>query len=149
MDRYKYNNNLSNKLNLVLFTSINSNIKIKNDPIPYLLTNYSEIEAFFELKNKTKILYFNMKSIHPILYEYDKVIKIKESEDNQSSNFYLLLLIKSESDLINYEYSIKYILRSDVKRIIVLDDSSIEDKSISLDSEANEGNIVFNDSLWI
>ena len=50
MDRYKYNNNLSNKLNLVLFTSINSNIKIKNDPIPYLLTNYSEIEAFFELK---------------------------------------------------------------------------------------------------
>ena len=109
MDRYKYNNNLSNKLNLVLFTSINSNIKIKNDPIPYLLTNYSEIEAFFELKNETKILYFNMKSIHPILYEYDKVIKIKESEDNQSSNFYLLLLIKSESDLINYEYSIKYI----------------------------------------
>ena len=100
MDRYKYNNNLSNKLNLVLFTSINSNIKIKNDPIPYLLTNYSEIEAFFELKNETKILYFNMKSIHPILYEYDKVIKIKESEDNQSSNFYLLLLIKSESDLI-------------------------------------------------
>jgi hypothetical protein len=47
------------------------------------------------------------------------------------------------------EYSITYILRSDVKRIIVLDDSSIEDKSISLDSEANEGNIVFNDSLWI
>ena len=90
MDRYTYNNNLSNKLNLVLFTSINSNIKIKNDPIPYLLTNYSEIEAFFELKNETKILYFNMKSIHPILYEYDKVIKIKESEDNQSSNFYLL-----------------------------------------------------------
>ena len=60
MDRYKYNNNLSNKLNLVLFTSINSNIKIKNDPIPYLLTNYSEIEAFFELKNETKILYFNL-----------------------------------------------------------------------------------------
>ena len=63
-----------------------------------------------ELKNLTKFLFFQVKKINNILYQYDKIIKIKDSMTNDiSSNFYLILLIKAESELINYEYSANYI----------------------------------------
>jgi hypothetical protein len=45
------------------------------------------------------------------------------------------------------EYSITYILSSDVKRIIVFEDSSIDDKRIIFVSEFSEGYRDFNDSL--
>ena len=109
-EHFKYNANLSNKLNIILFSLVNSNIYIKNDPISDLINNYSEIELILELKNLTKFLFFQVKKINNILYQYDKIIKIKDSMTNDiSSNFYLILLIKAESELINYEYSANYI----------------------------------------
>ena len=48
MDHYLYNDNLSVKLNIVYHSSLNSKIKINNDPTTNLLTEYSEIQKFFE-----------------------------------------------------------------------------------------------------
>ena len=112
MSHYLYNDNLSIKLKIVSYTSINTNIKINNDPIPFLLNEYTEIKKFYEMQNLTKILYFNIQTIHKILYEYDTIIQIQDSMCNSLSfNFYLILLIEDESEIINYEYLINYIFK--------------------------------------
>ena len=67
MDHYFYDNNMSTKLNIICFASINSKIKLKNDPIPKLFEELDEIKAISEFKNLTKILYFNYKKIHQIV----------------------------------------------------------------------------------
>ena len=96
MDYYSFNANSSIKSNIIGYTSIKSEIQTNNDPIPFLFKDYSEVKSFFELKNLTKFLYFNIKSIHKILYEYDQIIQITDSMlNNLSFNFYLILLIKS------------------------------------------------------
>ena len=41
LDHYLFNDKLSIKLNILLFSSINSKIKINNDPIPSLLNDDS------------------------------------------------------------------------------------------------------------
>ena len=110
MDHFNYKNNLSSKLNIVYFTSLNNYIKIDNDPIPYLLKDFSEIEPFFEMNNLTKILYFNIKKIHKILYDCDQIIHIIDRMgSNLSFNYYLSLLIAADSEIINYEFSTNYI----------------------------------------
>ena len=110
MDHYSFNMNRSIKLNIIGYASTNSEIQTNNDPIPLLFKDYTEIKSFFELKNITKVLYFNIKSIHKILYEYDQIIQINDNMPNDLAfTFYLILLIKSEEDLINYEYNINYI----------------------------------------
>ena len=55
-DHYLFNNNLSTKLNLICFASLNNKIKINNDPIPYLFKDFSDVESLFVLNNFTKIL---------------------------------------------------------------------------------------------
>ena len=65
-EHFKYNANLSNKLNIILFSLVNSNIYIKNDPISDLINNYSEIELILELKNLTKFD-FRIKKFNKIL----------------------------------------------------------------------------------
>ena len=107
MDHFNLKNDLSFKLNIVYFATLNNYIKINNDPIPYLLKDFSEIEPFLEINNLTKILYFNIKKIHKILYDCDKIIHIKDkmSNNNLSFNYYLSLLIVADSEIINYEFS--------------------------------------------
>ena len=110
MDKYFFNDNLSIKLNIVCNASINNDIKIDKDPIPLLLKDFSEIKIFYEMKNMTKILYFNYKKIHQILYQFDAIIQLQDSLVNDLSfNFYLILLIRAEAEIINYQFSINYI----------------------------------------
>ena len=110
MGHYLFNYKLSTKLNILFYSSINSEIKINNDPIPYLLSDDSEIKNFYGWKYFTKILYFNMKSIHRLLYQFDLIIRIDDNAPNDLSfNYYLILLIKDEPEIINYEFSINYI----------------------------------------
>ena len=94
MDNFIYNNELSKKLNLVSFASLINKIKLNSDPIPFLLKEFSEIESLFNMQNLTKILYFNKKSIHKILYDFDQIIPIKDNmNQNLTFNYYLSLLI--------------------------------------------------------
>ena len=110
MENYFFNDNLSIKLNIVCNASINNDIKIDKDPIPLLLNDFSEIKIFYDMKNMTKILYFNYKKIHQILYQFDAIIQIQDSLVNDLSfNFYLILLIRAEAEIINYQFSINYI----------------------------------------
>ena len=109
-DHYLFNNNLSAKLNLICFASLNNKIKINNDPIPYLFKDFSDVESLFVLNNFTKIFYSSANIIHNILYDYDQIIKITEKMcNNLSFNYYLSLLIKAESEIINYEFNTNYI----------------------------------------
>ena len=110
LNYYLFNDKLSNTLNILLYSSLYSRIKINNDPIPSLLNDDSEIKNFYGFKYLTKIIYFNMKSVHRLLYEFELIIRINESMPNDLSfNYYLILLIKDEAEIINYEFSIKYI----------------------------------------
>ena len=110
MDNFIYNNELSKKLNLVSFASLINKIKLNNDPIPFLLKEFSEIESLFNMQNLTKILYFNKKSIHKILYDFDQIIPIKDNmNQNLSFNYYLSLLIVADPEIINYDFSKNYI----------------------------------------
>jgi len=110
MDQMKYNSNLPNKLKLISFASLNSKIKIKNDPIPNLFIELNEIKAISEFKSLTKILYYNIQNVHKILYDSDEIVKIDDTWCKDFAyNFYLNLLITAESEIINYEFSIKYI----------------------------------------
>ena len=110
MDHYFYDNNISTKLNIICFASLNSKIKLKNDPIPKLFEELDEIKAISEFKNLTKILYFNIQCVHKILYDSDEIVKISETWCSDFAyNFYLNILIKAESEIINYDLSIKYI----------------------------------------
>ena len=105
-----FNDNISPKLKIIFYTLVNGKYIIKDDPIPNLLKQYSEIKNFYGIKNLTKFLYYNYKNIHKILYEYDEIIRIEDTMLNDLSfNFYLCLLIESETEIINYQYSIKYI----------------------------------------
>ena len=120
MDHYLFNDKLSTKLSLLFYSSINSKIKINNDPIPFLLKYDSEIKKFYGCKYLTKIIYFNMKIFHKLLYEFDMILRIDENMMNDLSfNYYLILLIKDEAEIINYEFSIMYIkIVNNLKNII-------------------------------
>ena len=119
MDNFIINNELSKKLYLVCFASLNNKIKLNNDPIPFLLKEFSEIEPLFDMNNLTKILYFNIKTIHKILYDFDQIIHINDNmSKNLSFNYYLSLLIVADSELINYEFSKNYInLFNEMKKL--------------------------------
>ncbi len=119
MDNFIINNELSKKLYLVCFASLNNKIKLNNDPIPFLLKEFSEIEPLFDMNNLTKILYLNIKTIHKILYDFDQIIHINDNmSKNLSFNYYLSLLIVADSELINYEFSKNYInLFNEMKKL--------------------------------
>jgi hypothetical protein len=109
-NHYLYKNNLSKKLNIICFVSLNNKIKINNDPIPYLFKDFSDIESLFGINNLTKILNFNVNIIHKILYNFDQIIQINDKMGNNLPfNYYLSLLIKAESEIINYELNANYI----------------------------------------
>ena len=110
MDFYLYNKNLATKLTIIYFTSLNNIVKINNDPIPFLISKFSDIEAFYEDKKFTKIIYFVFDTVHNLLYDLDKIIQINEAMCNDLCfNYYLILLIRAGEDIINYEFVFNYI----------------------------------------
>ena len=108
------NNNLSQKINLLLFSSKYAFIDLTNEtknPFQSLLYECSETEKteIISIKNKNIIyFYFLYKElIGKIIYKIDKEINI-DSENfmtNLSSYFYLVLLIDDNAEVINYKYS--------------------------------------------
>ena len=78
-----------------------------------LLTKYSEVQNFLNLKSQRKYEYFylNKEHIHQILYDEEKIIKIQSNtpEKNLHNLFYIILLIKHQPYLTNYIYEYNYI----------------------------------------
>ena len=114
------NDNLSPKINLLLFSSKYDLIDLNNEtknPFGSLLSECSETEKteIISIKNPNIIyFYFLYKElIDKILYDKDELIKIdsKNFETNLSSYFYLTLLIedKDNKGVINYEYNFQII----------------------------------------
>ena len=81
-----------------------------------IIKNYSEINNILKSKNtrKYEYLFHNKKTIHKILYDNERIIKIlpnNKDENNLFSNlFYLILLIKDQPGITNYIYSFDYII---------------------------------------
>ena len=108
----------------------------KNDPFSKSLLNFKQVKEILneETNNKMKILYFNRKRVHCLLYENDEIIKIDSKiVNNKFSNyFYLALILKEYTHIVDYEYSIDLIreinnkLKNDNKlRNIILSKISI------------------------
>ena len=78
-----------------------------------LIKNYSEIEMIQNIKTSKKFdfIYQYRKNVHKVLYNEEKFIKINSniSEENLHKLFLLILLIKDNSDMVNYIYDLKYI----------------------------------------
>ena len=110
MKFHKYDENLPFKINLECYACLNSHEKTKEDPISSLITNYSEITSIVKVNFFTKVLDYNKKKVHTILYDNDKIIRIDDSVRNDlATNFYLSLLISDDEVVINYEFSLNYI----------------------------------------
>ena len=110
MDHYLYIKDLPLKIKIVYYTSLNSIIKKNCDPIPFLISQFSDIETLLKEKKLTKILYFNAHKVHMLLYDLDEIIKLNDSMDNDLCfNYYLFLLIRDGEEIINYEFSFNYI----------------------------------------
>ena len=85
------------------------------DPILKLISNFTEIKEFIKLNKHeiTKILYYHLKKINSILYEEEEIIVLPSNEYkiiNLGYYFYLSLLITVDLTIVNYKYSIDYIL---------------------------------------
>ena len=110
MDHYLYIKDLPLKIKIVYYTSLNSIIKKNCDPIPFLISQFSDIESLLKERKLTKILYFNAHKVHMLLYDLDEIIKLNDSMDNDLCfNYYLFLLIREGEEIINYEFSFNYI----------------------------------------
>ena len=110
MDHCLNNKDLCLKLLIIYYTSLNNKLKVNNDPIPLLINKFADVQSFLEEKNLTKILYFNLDTVHKVLYDYDQIITISDAMENDLCfNYYLFLLIKAGEEIINYEFSKKYI----------------------------------------
>ena len=114
-------NNLSQKLNICYFTTLNQPIfqpmindeNDKNDekdnknPIFKLLSNLQEIQIISNIDNLNyiKFFYFNKFKTHEILYDCEKLITIDDKNVNSEFYlyFYLSLLIEENNNLINYK----------------------------------------------
>ena len=105
--------------------------KVKND-IKDIFTDIENIKNHFKLNEleAIKLLYFNNNIIHPLLYEFDKIIKINSIEKiyNISYYYYLSLLITKSHNIIYYYYSIQFIIKineyninnnNNIKKIII------------------------------
>ena len=88
-------------------------LKVKND-IKDIFTDIENIKNHFNLNElkAMKLLYFNNNIMHPLLYEFDNIIKINSIKkiDNISYYYYLSLLITKNPNIIYYYYSIQFII---------------------------------------
>ena len=76
------------------------------------ISTYSQIEALkFDNGNLFAFVYSNKETLHQILYDNDQLIKLPSeiAEKGISNLFYIVLLIKCQSDLINYMYELNFI----------------------------------------
>ena len=107
--------NFANKLQLCTFGTLSHAIEIK-DPIHKLLSDYSEIVNVLNIINNsielTKFLYFNKTQVHKILYDSEQMIELNHPNRNIELGhyFYLCLLINDNNNIINYNYSLDYII---------------------------------------
>ena len=87
-------------------------LEVKNNIID-IFTDIENIKKHYKLNELEimKLLYFNKNIIHPLLYEFDKIIRINSIEkiDNISYYYYLSLLITKTPNIIYYNYSIQFI----------------------------------------
>ena len=110
MDYCLNNKDLCLKLIIIYYASLNNKLKLNNDPIPLLINKFTDVQTFLDEKKLTKILYFNLDTVHKVLYDYDQIITISDAMENDLCfNYYLFLLIKAGEEIINYEFSKKYI----------------------------------------
>ena len=99
-----------------LILELNDNLKnsseiVEKDPIFGLISDFQLIEDILNKKEcNLKLLYFNRKKIHDILYKSKKIININEMQNTQLSNyFYLISLIEDNKYIINYGYNFDFI----------------------------------------
>ena len=86
----------------------------KNDPILKLLKKIEDINDIINVNKISKIskyIYFNKKYVQYILYENNEVLNIKYNKYNNNIEFffYLVLLIRENPDIYNYNFELKYI----------------------------------------
>ena len=102
------------KLSLCNNESLVKRIEINyNDPIFKLLVDIKEIYYIIKY-NKSDIiqfLYLSRKSVHKLLYENDEILEINSPilRNKLSNYFFLSLLIKFNTEIVDYEYSIALI----------------------------------------
>ena len=94
--------------------SYQSEIYNTNDPILKLLYKLEDIYQIIYGNKITKIskyIYFNKTFIQKILYEKDEVLNIKYNKYNNNLEFffYLVLLIRENPDIYNYNFELEYI----------------------------------------
>ena len=119
-----YKNILSStKLSLIFNNILISILENKNnngkfiqeniDPLTKLISNYEEIEKLWNIKEEyiIKLFYFNKKMIHKILYDKEEIIFVESFEIKKPLTFYfyLDLLIKDNTTVVNYSYLIGFI----------------------------------------
>ena len=87
--------------------------KYLNKSLFNLLLNYEEIDTILNVIDKnqiTKFLYMNRNNIEQILYKENEIIEIKSGVINDISFYvYLYLIIKNDTYIINYNYSLEFI----------------------------------------
>ena len=101
----------SSREKIYTYATINHPLEL-NNPILSLINGYEDIINILSLNNLeiTKFIYFNKMKIHQILYESEELIKINENVIKLKELFYLSLLINENSNIINYIYSLQYII---------------------------------------
>ena len=112
--KYKYENNLLSKQNILLILQPNvSNKKESLNKLIYRFEEISDLLNFLNEKNENipKFIYDNMNNIHEILYDSDEVINLNsfQIKENLSNYFYLNLLITQNKEIVNYSYSFDFI----------------------------------------
>ena len=106
--KYSLNNTYNNN---ELFIKLLLTKVYKKSRIYNFLSGINMIGKNYKLEelNSIKLLYFNRKSIHDILYEKVKEIFINVESKNISFYFYLSLLIRDQPTRTNYYYSFDFI----------------------------------------
>ena len=92
-----------------------------NDPLAKIIFSFNDIEIILKNDcelNAQKILFSSGETIHKILYDEDLIIFIKYNNNKKglSTHFYFNLLLKKNPDIIDYSYSIDYIIEANNER---------------------------------
>ena len=96
--------------------------KSENNSFGKLISNYSEILNILsnnKKENSLKLLCFYKSQVHFILFNENEIIKVDsfKFEIKLSNLFYLSLLIKDNTEIVNYSFSFNFI--NDINNIII------------------------------
>ena len=106
----------------ILLEYLTNYITQKENKNNTLISSYAQIESLMK-QNFPKLLYFihkNKDKIHQILYENDQILKLSPTLVDRGiyNLFYIVLLIKSDLEIINYTYDLDFIKRvNDLKSL--------------------------------